>query len=55
MQECKFSLDTVGLSDHVSQQERTVRYIKFRVVSYYGEGGGLGHLSFNGPLRKQGR
>ena len=47
-------MPTIGLGDHVSQQERTVRFIKLRIDSYYGEGGGLRHLSFNGPLREQG-
>ena len=43
-----------GLSDQVSQQSRTVRFVKFTTETFYGEGGGLRHLSFDGVLAPQG-
>ena len=48
-------MHTYGFSDQVSQQSRTVRFVKFRIESFYGEGGGLRHLSFGGTLAPQGR
>ena len=43
-----------GFSDQISQQLRTVRFVKLIIQSFYGEGGGLRHLSFSGPRTKQG-
>ena len=44
-----------GFSDQVNQQDRTVRFVKLQVVSFYGKGGGLRYLSFDGPLKDQGK
>lgn len=50
---CSFGGYTIGFSDKVSQQARTVRFVKFRTETFYGKGGGLRHLSFKGLLRKK--
>ena len=47
-------MHTFGFSDQVSQQAKTVRFVKLQIGTFYGEGGGLRHLSFTGPRRKQG-
>ena len=51
---CNFGLHKLGFGDHVSQQKRTVRFIKIQVESFYGEGGGLRQLSFAGSFAKEG-
>ena len=53
VKDCKFDIRSFGISDQVSQHARTVRFIKFRVETFYGRGGGLGYLSFDGFLKKQ--
>ena len=50
-QGCVDSLIVFGLDGKVSQQASYVRYLKFQVISFYGEGGGLQHLSFHGTLK----
>ena len=44
----------MGFSDTVSQHAKTVRFVKLRIETFYGKGGGLRHLSFQGPPKKQG-
>ena len=54
IQDCDYGLQTFGFSDNVPQQKRTVRFIKMRIESYYGEGGGLRYFSVAGPFAKPG-
>ena len=42
-----------GFSDQLSQQEKTVRFVKLKVETYFGDGGGLRYLSFSGPLSRK--
>ena len=35
----------------MSPQTSYVKYLKFQVLSFYGEGGGLQHLSFHGTSK----
>ena len=53
-QYCNFGQQILGFSDQLSQQERTVRFVRFRVKSFFGDGGGLRQLVFNGELVKKG-
>ena len=52
-QGCVDSLIEFGLDGKVSQQASYVRYLKFQVISFYGEGGGLQHLSFHGTSKRE--
>ena len=47
-------MHTFGFSDQISQQLKTVRFVKLRIESFYGEAGGLRHLSFGGTIAPQG-
>ena len=47
---CTFGGHNFGFSDQISQQARTVRFVKLQVLEFYGLGGGLRHLSFTGPV-----
>ena len=51
---CAFGGHTFGFSDKISQQARTVRFVKVQVLEFYGLGGGLRYLSFTGPVIKGG-
>ena len=51
---CTYGMKTLGFNDEVSQQKRTVRYVKLRIDSFYGKAGGLRHISFGGVLAPQG-
>ena len=51
---CKFGSHTFGVSEQLSQQARTVRFVKFKVETFYGAAGGLRHMAFHGTPQKQG-
>ena len=53
-QDCIFGHKKIGFSDKISHQERLVRYVKLRIESYHGKGGGLRHFSLDGPIKPGG-
>lgn len=52
---CTYGKHDFAFSDRVSQQDRTVQFVKLQMVSFYGDSGGLRFLSFDGTLKEQGR